>query len=103
MDETTQKVVNFVTLLANELIHPRKIILFGSRARGDARQTSDVDIAFDFDPDQYQQHWSRFCLNIEENAPTLLSIDLINMNEISSAFSEKIRAEGIVVYTRALS
>ncbi len=43
-----------------------KVILFGSRARGDFRRTSDIDLAVtggDFD---------RFALDVEEETTTLL-------------------------------
>lgn len=36
MDEIVERIV--------KLIHPEKIILFGSRARGDARSDSDIDL-----------------------------------------------------------
>ena len=32
-------------------VDPDRVILFGSRARGDARENSDYDLAFDFPPD----------------------------------------------------
>lgn len=36
ISEITQRIV--------EAVHPNRIILFGSRARGDARQDSDIDL-----------------------------------------------------------
>lgn len=98
MDSTTQHVIEYVKKLAHGHLHPRTVILFGSRASGKARTTSDIDLAFDFDPKQNPHAWSRFCLEVQENAPTLLSIDLINMNEISDALLKKIHDEGIIVY-----
>jgi predicted nucleotidyltransferase len=100
IDRSTQKVFDFVIKLANEHLHPDEIILFGSRARGNARQTSDYDLAFNFNAGQYQKHWGRFCLDVKENAPTLLSFDLVNLNEVSDEFIKKIREEGITIYQK---
>ena len=47
-----------------------KVILFGSRARGDFRRTSDIDIAVtggDF---------ARFALDVDEETSTLLEYDI---------------------------
>lgn len=41
---TEQEVLTQVTELLVEAAHPRRIILFGSRARGDARPDSDLDL-----------------------------------------------------------
>lgn len=98
MDANERAVIKYVVELAKAQLHPHTVLLFGSRARGDARAQSDFDFAFDFDTARHQQHWSRFCLTVQENAPTLLPIDLVNLHEVSVSFSDKIHAEGIIVY-----
>jgi len=84
--------------LAVKLIHPKKIILFGSRARGDHGRTSDVDIAFFFRKDPYQ--WARFVAEAEEDLPTLLELNLVDVHSASPAILESIKKEGICVYER---
>jgi len=39
-----------------QTVAPDRVILFGSRARGDAREDSDFDLAFDFLPER-QLYW----------------------------------------------
>lgn len=72
-----------------------KIILFGSRARGDFHQKSDIDIAVkggDFVP---------FALEIDENTSTLLEYDIINLNDrVSEELMESIDREGITIYEK---
>lgn len=99
-DDSTQRLIDFVIQFAVNRLHPRQIILFGSRARGDAHQYSDFDMAFDFDPVQYQREWGSFCVELTEQAPTLLPMDLVNMSEISDEFKAKIHSEGVIIYNK---
>lgn len=77
LDPSVQEVIDYLIATAREYIHPDTIILFGSRARGDARPKSDYDLAFEFDSKKHSHDWSAFCLEVQENAPTLLPLNLM--------------------------
>lgn len=98
MVNLNQELMHFIIEHAKVALSPNAIILFGSRARGDARETSDYDIAFDFNLDLHHNDWGKFCVEMQSDAPTLLPMDLVNMNEIDDVFRDKILREGIVVY-----
>lgn len=73
----------------------RKVILFGSRARGTHTERSDVDIAVnggDFDA---------FCLNVKENVHSLLTFDIIDLDSgISDELKEEIKKDGVTIYEK---
>lgn len=73
----------------------KKIILFGSRARGDYRERSDIDLAVcGGNPD-------KFHLDVEEDVPTLLKFDVINMDKpVQKELLESITNEGVVIYEK---
>lgn len=75
------------------------VILYGSRARGDMTDDSDYDLAFMFDQNRRDQ-WTRFVVDLDDAAVTLLPVDLLNWNETSDALRRRIREEGIVLYER---
>ena len=82
--------------------HPEveRVWLFGSRARRDQFERSDVDLAIEapaMDPDD----WLRIKLDFEDEAPTLLLIDLVRFEDAPEHLREQIRDEGIVVHERA--
>ena len=54
--------------------HAKEVILYGSRAKGTARERSDIDIAV--------SGAEKFDLLVEkvEDLPTLYSVDLLNMD-----------------------
>ena len=60
-----------------------KVILFGSRARGDYRRTSDIDIAV------YGGDINRFAADVDEETSTLLKFDIVDMD---SPMQEELRA-----------
>ena len=51
-----------------------KVILFGSRARGDYRRTSDIDLAV------VGGDFARFALDVDEETSTLLEYDIVDMS-----------------------
>lgn len=73
-----------------------RVILFGSRARGDHAERSDIDLAvngMDFDG---------FYWDIKENTHSLLMFDLVDLNQkISDELRKEIQREGIVIYEKA--
>ena len=73
--------------------HIKKVILFGSRARGDFKEKSDIDLAVQ------GGDFIRFMLDVNEETSTLLSFDIINLDEkIQSELRESIKKEGKIIY-----
>ena len=72
-----------------------KVILFGSRARGDFHRASDIDLAVkggDF---------ADFSLDVDEETSTLLMFDFVNLNQsIEQELRENIEREGKIIYEK---
>lgn len=72
----------------------RKVILFGSRARGDYKRTSDIDLAVS------GGNVTRFAIDIEDTA-TLLKYDIVDLDsEMQEELRESIRKEGKILYEK---
>lgn len=72
-----------------------KVLLFGSRARGDFKRTSDIDLAVD------GGDFDRFALDVNEDTSTLLEYDIVNLNRaMQEELRESIRKEGIIIYEK---
>ena len=73
--------------------HIQKVILFGSRARGDFRRASDIDLAVQ------GGNVCRFRLDIEEETHTLLTFDVVDLcSDLSPELREAIGREGVLLY-----
>lgn len=73
----------------------QKVILFGSRSRGDYGRASDIDLAVS------GGDFTQFCLNIEKNAWTLLKFDIINLDDpLEPDFRAMIQKEGVTLYEK---
>lgn len=73
----------------------RKLVLFGSRARGDNRYNSDIDLAVYGMPEEEQ---SAFWLEAEE-LPTLLKLDIVHiLPGMNPAFIQNIEKDGVTLY-----
>ena len=88
------RVIKEITAFAkeNSII---KIVLFGSRARGDHTERSDVDLAV------YGGDFDSFYWNIKENIHSLLSFDVVDMNSrVTEELKKEIARDGVVIYEK---
>ena len=73
--------------------YAQRVVLYGSRARGDHHPESDIDIAFFGSNEGFFRFET--CM---EQLPTLLEYDLVHVTEKTSpAFAENIKKDGIVL------
>lgn len=72
-----------------------KVLLFGSRARGDYKKTSDIDLAF------LGGNASAFALDVEEETATLLKFDIVDLSKkVQQELLDSIEKEGVVLYEK---
>ena len=74
----------------------RNIVLFGSRAKGNNTERSDIDMAV------YGGDFDSFYWDIKENIHSLLMFDVINADaSISEELKKEIKKDGVVIYEKA--
>ena len=74
-----------------------KVTLFGSRARGDNRERSDIDLAIVGD----LANCIEFSLAADEVIPTLLMFDFVVVDELlSPELRDEIERDGVVLYEK---
>lgn len=73
----------------------RKLVLFGSRARGDFRERSDIDLAvYGMPPENRTSFWLD-----AEDLPTLLTLDIVHVApDMDSEFLSNIEKDGVILY-----
>lgn len=75
-----------------------KIILFGSRARGDNSERSDIDLAADF---VSAAQYFNFCDSLEEiETPLIFDIIDLSSDMIDLNLRKTIRDEGVTLYEK---
>lgn len=71
-----------------------KVIIFGSRARGDFRETSDIDLAVK------GGEVARFTIDLEDTS-TLLEFDVVDLGKpVQSDLLKSIESEGKILYEK---
>ena len=74
-----------------------KVILFGSRARGDNQERSDIDLAITGE----LADCIEFSLAADEDIPTLLEFDFVIIDEnLSAELHEAIEKDGVILYEK---
>ena len=92
----SNSIINEIIDISKKYYGINKVVLFGSRARGDNELKSDIDLAVYCDSDL-----SLFIEEIENTTHTLLEFDFSDMsNLVDDFFIEKKKKEGIVLYEK---
>lgn len=98
---TMYKNTGIKQMIMEEIIHiaqkyqVEKVVLFGSRARGDYKERSDIDLAF------CGGNSSHFILDVDEKTSTLLEFDIVDLNKpVKKELLESIKQEGIIIYEK---
>ena len=95
---TQPEVVDQIAERFSHFPHVEKVILYGSRARGDEEERSDIDLAVT--GELTQEEWHEMQGYIELEARTLLPVELVRLEKVSPKLRENIQREGVTLYER---
>lgn len=90
--------ISAVVKIITEFKDVEKIVIFGSRAKGNSSRVSDIDIAI------FSKEWTSTDINLakdrlENEVMTPLKIDLLNYYGLTKkSLKENILKEGIIIY-----
>ncbi len=94
---TRQQLINQLKALIINTANPERIWLYGSEAAGEAKPTSDVDIAFKADGVYSGEEIKQAAQHLN----TLLTFDVINLSHCEKRFNERVQATGKVIYSNS--
>jgi uncharacterized protein len=92
MNRDFQTIVQFLV----KKINPYVIYLFGSEAQQQARQDSDIDLAFL--SERTLSHYERFMVAGELAAILNCDVDLVDLKEATTVFQAQVVGKGKVLY-----
>lgn len=89
-----EKIITTIAALAQK--HDvRRVILFGSRARGDNKERSDIDLAVS------GGKTAAFIADAETEIPTLLQLDIVDLDKpLQTELLQMIKTEGVTLYEK---
>ena len=90
--DTEQQLIDII----NTQLNTHFIVLFGSFAKGTAREDSDIDLAYF--SDQQLSSYERFILAGELATVAGHEVDLVDIKEIDTVFTMQIFSEGVPIY-----
>ena len=89
-----QQVINEICDIA-KACNITRVLLFGSRARGDYKERSDIDLAVT------GGKVDLFAIIVDEETSTLLKYDVVNLDaSIQEELLESIQKEGVIIYEK---
>jgi predicted nucleotidyltransferase len=94
VNDWTEAALREIVLAAIRALVLKRAILFGSRARADARPDSDIA----FDHASSDADWAAFVNEMSDSAPTLLSLDLVDLARVEPGLRAAILREGRVLH-----
>ena len=95
MEELYSQLAALARRIAARRYGAKRLVLFGSRARGDNRYNSDIDLAVYGMPEGSRSNFWMDC----EDLPTLLKFDIVHITDgMNPAFLANIKKDGVTLY-----
>ena len=97
-------VVERVVKIIAEAIHPQKIILFGSRARGTARPDSDLDLVIIYAGEKSKRQVKLDVHHLLEPASLPMDLfvlspeELLRQRHVANTLAREVAERGVTVY-----
>ena len=89
-------IINEIKKICSKHSNIEKVVLFGSRARGDNNIKSDIDLAV-----YSNGSLSEFIEDVENNTTTLLEYDFSDMKSINDEiFIKQVNKDGVIIYEK---
>lgn len=80
-----EKIINNLVYVLVEKLQPEKILLFGSRAKGENKPYSDIDLAVELNQN-IDFRLKRKIKELIEDISGMYSVDIVYLNECSENF-----------------
>ena len=90
------EVLTDIVTLIRDFLHPRRIIIFGSRVSGRGREYSDFDIAVEGAEMNIRNE--RLLKDALDDKLGIITVDLINLDKVDSKFKQLVLKTGKVIY-----
>lgn len=95
----TNEVFEQILIVFTQIPEIKKVVLFGSRARGDYKKTSDIDLAIWFEGEDKKM----LVIRMLDELRCILKFDVVAMNEITNELlKNNINKDGRVIYARRI-
>jgi len=92
-----EEIVRNIISVLNSCPSVQKAVIFGSRARGDYRYNSDIDVAIYLDADPYPGFFTDF-----DEAAGIYKTNIIDMRFVKDEkFRASIERDGVEIYQRS--
>lgn len=96
MKTNEQNIIEGIIAVLKERLHPSRIILFGSRARGGAGRYSDFDVAVE--GVEMGIRAERMVKEALDERLGIFTVDLINLDTVDQEFRKQVCRNGKVIY-----
>ncbi len=95
---TDKEIIENVISIVKKNIPDCQLFLFGSRAKGTHKESSDFDIAIKNNKNSIQEFTK--IRDLIEELDTLKKIDLIEYNDLGEEFKKIVDSQGVLIYER---
>jgi predicted nucleotidyltransferase len=95
-DAKSQELINTIINIVREHLHPKRIILFGSRAKGKEKEYSDFDIAVEgVEMDIRKERLLKEALDEKMG---IYTVEVIDLDKVDEGFRAIVMKTGRVIY-----